>query len=150
MADAINKAFSPPAVTDTSAQIGSGQGVYMVECNAVPPTFGVTVGGQTFYHNGQDLILPYGNNVCLSTIGAVVPTAGISLAFLGDAFLKNVVAVFDFGKNEMRFAARNDSGTSTSKNPSATSIMANAGNNRVGGLGGLAAVVALAMMLLVA
>jgi hypothetical protein len=76
----------------------------------------------------------------------VVPTAGISLAFLGDAFLKNVVAVFDFGKNEMRFAARNDSGTPTSNNPSAT----NAGNNCVGGLGGLATVVALAMMFLVA
>ena len=150
MADAINKAFSPPAVTDTSAQIGSAQGVYVVECNAIPPTFGVTIGGQTFYHNGQDLILPYGNNVCLSTIGAVVPTAGISLAFLGDAFLKNVVAVFDFGKNEMRFAARNDSGTPTSNNPSATPIMANAGSNRIRRLGGLAAAVALAMMLLVA
>ena len=119
MADAVNKAFSPPAMADTSAQLGSGQGLYVVECDAVPPTFGVSIGGQTFYHNGHDLILPYGNNTCISTIGAVVPTESISLAFLGDAFLKNVVAVFDFGKNEMRFAARNDSGTATSNHSSA-------------------------------
>ena len=122
----------------------------MVDCNAIPPTFGVAIGGQTFYHNRQDVILPYGNNVCLSTIGAVVPTAAIWLAFLGDAFLKNIVAVFDFGKNEMRFAARNDSETPISNNPSTTPITTNAGNNRVGGLGGLAALMAVAMMLLVA
>jgi hypothetical protein len=146
MADAINKAFTPPAVTDTSAQIGSGQGIYVVDCNAIPPTFGVTIGGQTFYHNGLDLILPYGNSTCISTIGAVVPTAGISLAFLGDAFLKNVVAVFDFGKNEMRFAARNDSGTATSNNSSTTATVtassgfSSFGNNRM--MGGLAALVA--------
>ena len=66
------------------------------------------------------LSLPFGDNTSISTIGAAVPTAGISLALLGDAFLKNVVAVFDFGKNEMRFAARNDSGKATSNNPNTT------------------------------
>ena len=158
MADAVNKAFSPPAVTDTSAQIGSGQGVYVVACDAVPPRFGVTIGGQTFYHNGQDLILPHGDNTCISTIGAVVPTEGISLAFLGDAFLKNVVAVFDFGKNEMRFAARNDSRTATSNNSSVTATgssssasptSTSSGNKLVTGtLGAFAAAMGLAAMLL--
>jgi hypothetical protein len=157
MADAVNKAFSPPAVTDASAQIGSGQGIYVVDCNAIAPTFGVTIGGQIFYHNGRDLILPDGDNTCISTIGAVVPTAGISLAFLGDAFLKNVVAVFDFGKNEMRFAARNDSGTATSNNASATatgsassgsSTSTSSGTKRMmDGLAAAAATVGLAVML---
>lgn len=120
MANAVNQAFRPPAATNTSAQIGLGQGTYVVDCDAVPPTFGVAIGGHTFYHNGQDLILPYGSNTCISAIGAVVPTAGISLAFLGDAFLKNVVAVFDFGNNEMRFAARSVSGSVTANNSSTT------------------------------
>jgi hypothetical protein len=155
MADAVNKAFTPPAVTATAANIGSGQGLYIVQCDAVPPTFGVTIGGQTFHHNGRDLILPYGNNTCISTIGAVVPTAGISLAFLGDAFLKNVVAVFDFGKNEMRFAARNDSGTAISNNSSATATApASSGSSEssssrmISGLAALAATMGLALMLL--
>ena len=49
ISDAVNRAFSPPAVTDMSAQIGSGQGVYAVKCDSVPPTFGISSGGQTFY-----------------------------------------------------------------------------------------------------
>lgn len=152
MADAVNKAFSPPAGTDASAQVGSGQGLYIVQCDAVAPTFGVTISGQTFFHNGLDLILPVGENTCMSTIGAVVPTDGILLAFLGDAFLKNVVAVFDFGQNEMRFAARNDSGTATSNNSSATATTpaasgsmtsTNSGNQLAGGLRAIVAIMTL-------
>jgi hypothetical protein len=98
MADAVNKAFTPPAVTGTAAQIGSGQGLYIVQCDAVPPIFASQLVTKSSTTMDWDLILPFGNNTCISKIGAVVPTAGISLAFLGDAFLKNVVAVFDFGR----------------------------------------------------
>lgn len=35
---------------------------------------------------------------------------GATIGILGDPFLKNVVAVFDFGKDEMRFAARTEPG----------------------------------------
>jgi hypothetical protein len=34
---------------------------------------------------------------CYSSVGTLLPSFGISLYFLGDSFLKNVVAVFDFG-----------------------------------------------------
>lgn len=42
---------------------------------------------------------------------SVAPTGAegdLALNFIGDAFLRNVVSVFDFGKEEIRFAARTD------------------------------------------
>ena len=50
----------------------------------------MSVGGQFFYINSLDMMLETG------------------LAVLGDVFLKNVLAVFDVGAGEMRFAARED------------------------------------------
>jgi hypothetical protein len=83
--------------------------VYTVECNATAPKFGVTLGGQTFFHDGADMIIDTGGGQCVSSL-VEFPSEGFEGitqgAILGDAFLKNVVAVFDAGKNTMRFAAR--------------------------------------------
>ena len=97
IADAVNALFVPPAVYD------SNQGAYAVDCSAKAPTFGVTIGKQTFYINGLDMILPSGNGTCISGVNDA-GTGGLSI--LGDVFLKNVLAVFDVGASEMRFAAR--------------------------------------------
>lgn len=102
MANAVNKEFQPPAIFDPQT------GTCAVDCKATPPTFGVQIGGQAFYHNGADLVLTNGDGTCISSLVAVEPVDGVVLHFLGDPFLKNVVAVFDFGENEMRFAARED------------------------------------------
>ena len=52
-------------------------------------------------------------------MSAVESSDGIALMFLGDAFLKNVVAVFDVGHDEMRFAPRleSDEGNPSSASP---------------------------------
>jgi len=94
VANAVNALFSPPAFFNL--------GVYSVDCNATAPEFGVRIGSQTFFINAEDLILHNADGTCISG----VDDAGDSPAILGDVFLKNVLAVFDLGASEMRFAAR--------------------------------------------
>ena len=92
-----NELFSPPAQYDEE------EGAYFVACNAIAPTFGISISGQTFFVNSQDLIVPNGDGTCVSGVQDAGETG---LAILGDVFLKNVLAVFDVGASEMRFAAR--------------------------------------------
>ena len=99
-ANAINTAFDPPAILDEETEL------YMVDCDAKVPKFGITIGSTTFWHEKQDMIYEVRDGTCYSSVGATGEDGGLALNFLGDAFLKNVVAVFDFGKDEMRFAKR--------------------------------------------
>ncbi|KEY74838.1 hypothetical protein S7711_06522 [Stachybotrys chartarum IBT 7711] len=104
IAESFNSQFEPPAEFDRDS------GLYIVDCNAEVPSLGVTIDGHIFWHNSQDLIAQdHTSGICYSTISTPAEGFGIQLHFLGDAFLKNVVAVFDFGSKEMRFAARTDS-----------------------------------------
>ena len=96
VANAVNALFVPPAVYNIE------QGDYVVDCSATPPTFGVRIASQTFFVNGADMIIENGDGTCASG----VTDAGDGPAVLGDVFLKNVLAVFDVGASEMRFAAR--------------------------------------------
>ncbi|KAF7563386.1 hypothetical protein G7046_g714 [Stylonectria norvegica] len=101
-AAAINAAFDPPA---TLLQSSDDELLYSVDCSAKPPKHGVTIGNTTFYHNPADMIFWNGTG-CMSSISGFNPQGGTEVYFLGDAFFKNVVAVFDFGRSEMRFSAR--------------------------------------------
>ncbi|PKX89325.1 pepsin-like aspartic protease [Aspergillus novofumigatus IBT 16806] len=87
VADAINAAFIPQR----------------------SPVHGVTIAGSTFYINSTDMILPggtdnSGNKICISGINAGGDVRQ-GIFVLGGTFLRNVVAVFDVGAAEMRFAA---------------------------------------------
>lgn len=67
------------------------------------------IGGSTFYINPTDMILPGGmdnseKKTCISGINAG-GDVGQGIFVLGGTFLRNVVAVFDVGAAEMRFAA---------------------------------------------
>ena len=102
-AKAINALFDPPAVFEPSI----GAGYYIVQCNATAPQLGITIGGQTFYHNPQDLIIPapgVGDGRCWSAVQGSLAT--LVLPILGFTFLKNVLAVFDVGNTEMTFMSR--------------------------------------------
>ena len=80
MSQAINAAFSPPAV------LSNDYGAYLVSCTAVPPaSFSINIAGSKYLVSGQDLIVPIGNDVCLSGVSDV---DGIAYAVLGDVFLK--------------------------------------------------------------
>ena len=97
IANAVNSLFVPPAVYNPAG------GAYIVKCSAKAPEFGITIGEQTFYINGLDMIQPIGSGICIS---GVSDAGSVGLSILGDVFFKNVLAVFDVGASEMRFAAR--------------------------------------------
>lgn len=84
---------------------------YLLPCNTKsrPPKFGLDLKGGVVWFDSEDLILPASGDLCMGAIQPI-PTSregtGGGLAILGAAFLKNVVAVFDVGAGEMRFANR--------------------------------------------
>lgn len=99
LAEEINAAFDPPSVYIEE------EGVFENYCDATPPTFAVRINGTDFYINSQDLLLTGELGEDPETGGCITgvqPMDGIYI--LGDVFLKNVVAVFDIGASEMRFA----------------------------------------------
>ncbi|KAM3075583.1 hypothetical protein ACMFMG_007720 [Clarireedia jacksonii] len=105
LANAINRAFRPPAVYSEE------EGAYLVSCTATPPVLGIKIGGTVFYTNPLDMILlagtdDAGNDVCISGIDDGGSDTEEDVYVLGDTFQKNVVTVFDIGAGELKFAAR--------------------------------------------
>lgn len=90
-ADAFNSLFNPPAQFDEQQQ------TYYVDCSAVAPSLVYSIGGQAFSVHPFDLILSTGAGTCFSGVSR----CGASF-ILGDVFLRNVLAVFDWGNSEMR------------------------------------------------
>jgi len=102
IAQAINALFDPPGVYSDIYE------AYLVNCNAKAPTIGVQISGQIFYIDPVDMILTGpGGNTCISGVDDGGSADSSSVYVLGDVFLKNVIAVFDIGAAEMRFASRN-------------------------------------------
>ena len=110
VSDAFNAAFDPPGTLQVDPT-GQSQ-VYVVECDATPPSLEVVVGNTSFAHDPRDLILQI-DGLCVSAVASLAAQGGLSFMFLGTPFIKNVVAVFDFGKEEMRFASTVNSTSST-------------------------------------
>lgn len=103
-ADAVNAAFDPPA------KFSEDDGAYIVECDAVAPSFGIMINGTTFLHNKLDMILPAGTDdkgkeICISGVDDGGDEAD-DVFILGDTFQKNVVTVFDVGAGVLKFAPR--------------------------------------------
>ena len=97
IADEVNALFEPPATYN------SGLGYYTVPCDAKAPEFGIRIGPEIFYINPADNIIRLSQTICITGV-QVTGQGGNSI--LGHVFLKNVLAVFDVGASEMRFAAR--------------------------------------------
>jgi hypothetical protein len=97
LATSINALFSPASRYDEKSQ------TYFVNCNATAPRVGLTIGGTTFWLDPKDMIQSDGpGTVCISG----VQPGGEGTMIVGDVFLKSVLAVFDVGAGEMRFAVR--------------------------------------------
>lgn len=97
LASSINAVFTPAARYDTKTRI------YFVECNATAPRVGLTIAGTTFWVDPKDMIVSdKSGSTCISG----VQSGGEGLMILGDVWLKSVLAVFDVGAGEMRFAVR--------------------------------------------
>jgi hypothetical protein len=88
-AAAVNALFVPPATLV--------DGAWQVSCDAQPPNFSVTVGGVYLPVNPADLIWYNADGgVCMSGIQS---NTGITI--LGDPFLRSVLAVFDWGSEQI-------------------------------------------------
>ena len=119
LATEINEAFDPPSVFVKES------GVFENYCDATPPKFAITIGGEDFLISPHELLLNGSVGRDPSTGGCVslsidraqqrllltvhLKITGIQVgptgaAILGDVFLKNVVAVFDIGASQMKFA----------------------------------------------
>ncbi|EME88060.1 uncharacterized protein MYCFIDRAFT_26346, partial [Pseudocercospora fijiensis CIRAD86] len=91
-------AFDPPATYDSSF------GAYFVDCNATVPIFGVGIGKKIFYVNPADLVIDLVGDGSFCVMGIQPTFEGLTI--LGGTWMKNVLAVFDIGAEQMRFAAR--------------------------------------------
>jgi hypothetical protein len=105
--DAVFAQYTKPPVLDRIS------GAFMVDCDTIPPLFGLTIGGETFFLLAQDMIYHNADGSCQSSLVPGIPAEGPVAFTISGPFLSNVVSVFDFGKNEMRFAARADGGGSS-------------------------------------
>jgi hypothetical protein len=110
IAEPVNAAFKP------AAKFSADLGIYLVDCAAEAPPFNITIGGTSFPVAAADMISrDISSGACYSTVSRPAEGSGVDLNFVGDAFLRNVVAVFDFGKTEMRFAARTQTNNGDAK-----------------------------------
>ncbi|KAL1836799.1 hypothetical protein VTJ49DRAFT_4641 [Mycothermus thermophilus] len=73
-----------------------------------PAQFGVQIGSSTFYMAPEDLLRQTARDPTGEWCRVGVTDTDSPPHVLGVSFLSNVVAVFDVGKSEMRFAARKD------------------------------------------
>jgi hypothetical protein len=102
----IASMYEPPAVAD-------GEGRYVVDCDAKPPTYGVTVGGETIWYKPENMIMTYsGGNGAADWKLCKIPLEDSKWmedvsqyrSILGAPFMRNVLAVFDFGRPAVSFA----------------------------------------------
>jgi hypothetical protein len=108
IAEAVNRKWKPAAKRDMkTAQ-------WIVDCDAIAPEFSIRINGTALKVSAEDMLvrggigtLPEvsGAGKCLSTIQQS-GSFSMGIHILGLPFLKNVVAVFDAGAAEMRFARR--------------------------------------------
>ncbi|KAL4940568.1 hypothetical protein BDV06DRAFT_223942 [Aspergillus oleicola] len=103
VAEPLNDAFNPPGIYNKTLQ------AYVVSCTAQPPSdFSLMIDGKKLTHDPRDLIYQTGEEgPCISAIGnsdEIRLLEDLQLNVIGVPFLKNVLAVFDIGKDEMRFS----------------------------------------------
>ncbi|EPE34443.1 Acid protease [Glarea lozoyensis ATCC 20868] len=103
----INNAFQPPATPNIDfLETGSST----VSCNATAPSFGMSFSNNvTIYIDPRDMLVENADGTCTSAFvdaDVLGESTGIVLHILGTPFLRSVVSIWDFGKDEMRFAER--------------------------------------------
>jgi hypothetical protein len=115
--NALAEGFDPPARSGGGGIFGFGSGVQAgmmtIPCDAKPPKFAIVINGTSLNIDARELIHVIARNALtnasvLCTL-SVAPAGGVGaggLSILGGPFLRSVLAVFDVGAAEMRFANR--------------------------------------------
>jgi len=114
--NALAKGFNPPAKSGGMLSLAGTAvqaGMMTIPCNAKPPKFAIVINGTSLAIDARELIHVVARNAAtraavLCTL-SVAPSGGVGaggLSILGGPFLRSVLAVFDVGAAEMRFANR--------------------------------------------
>lgn len=101
--DLINQLY---AAFDPPAKYMSSGGLFYALCNATVPRFGVQIEDSIFYMAPEDLLRQTARDPTGEWCRIGITDTDTPPHVLGVSFLTNVVAVFDVGQSEMRFAAR--------------------------------------------
>lgn len=112
-----------------------GATLFAVPCDAEVPSFGIQIGGRVFEQSAQEMLIPNANATVNGTsFCALGSQPGIEEAgALGVTFLSSVVAVFDIGASEMRFAQRGVDSHSDGDGGSSAHGNTSFGNSSTGG-----------------
>jgi hypothetical protein len=108
VADTIATLFSPPAVFNSLSEL------YIVSCDADAPRVGIIVGGKSFFINVDDLMNRGPGAVGGPGVGAGPGECALAVQraqggpVLGDAFLRNVLAIFNLADNSVILAEREE------------------------------------------
>lgn len=88
-----------------------GSTLFAAPCDAAVPGFGVQIGGQVLEMTKESVLVARLNTTVNGTLmcGLGIQPGIEEAGALGDTFLSSVVAVFDVGASEMRFAQRGPS-----------------------------------------
>lgn len=100
LAAAVNAAFNPSAEWDPLF------GAYFVDCDATAPDFNIVIDHEPFSMRGADLINENLFNPLTGKCATTISDGGSGPFVLGNVFLKNVLAVFDLERAQMRFYSR--------------------------------------------
>lgn len=134
LGESVAAQFDPPGVFYPDGSLGP---LYAVECDAIPPSnVSIEIGGTSFPIDSQDMIYRDFDGSCYSAFAPALPSEGVVFFFLSSHFLRNVVAVFDFANNEIRFAGRVRNGSETPDSPPPVQEE-NGGSSALSGLGGM-------------
>lgn len=112
-----------------------GATLFAAPCDAKVPSFGIQIGGHVFEQSAQEVLIQSANSTVNGTsFCALGSQPGIEEAgALGVTFLSSVVAVFDIGASEMRFAPREGGGHGSGEGGSSANGASSFGNGSTGG-----------------
>lgn len=121
---------TPPELVEIQGAI-----LFAAPCDAEVPSFGIQIGGHVFEQSAEEVLISSANATVNGTSYCILGSQpGIEQAgALGVSFLSSVVAVFDIGASEMRFAQREGDSHASVDGGSSTHGNTSFGNSSTGG-----------------
>jgi hypothetical protein len=102
LAETVNSQFEPPATRHWYYNS------YFTKCDAIPPRFGVKIGGSVFWVSPLDMINREEIDPKTGMCETGITSGGSGPYILGTTFLVNVVALVNVGEGMIEFYSHDD------------------------------------------